>query len=136
MEAHQRSMSDTVNSRERDVNLLFMTADGETASFARELDALGVDVSGDQDDVNESAQEALWNYALSVETRTVVRVVLGIGGPTTFMEADVSKGEYSWERDGAVTFFDSWAVPQETSLADDSALVRLFDQYLETFDGQ
>jgi hypothetical protein len=103
-----------------------------SAPFVSELESVGVDV----DDVNDSATEAIDEYALSVDTRTVLTVTLAIGGPTVYMSADVERDQYgTWTRDSRVTFVDSWAVPSETGLSDDSYLVTLFDRYVETYDG-
>jgi len=101
-----------------------------SAPFVSELESAGVDV----DDVNDSATEAIDEYALSVDTRTVLTVTLAIGGPTVYMSADISRDQHgSWGRDSRVTFVDSWAVPSETGLSDDSYLVTLFDRYVETY---
>jgi hypothetical protein len=94
------------------------------------LESVGVDV----DDVLESAQQAIWEYALSAESRTVLDVTLAINGPTQWLSAPIERNQYgSWERVGRVEFHDSWAVPNETSLSDDTYLVTLFDQYVETY---
>jgi hypothetical protein len=94
------------------------------------LESVGVDV----DDVLESAQSAIDNYALEVSARTVLDVLLSYGGPTVRMSAPIERDQYgSWERTGTVEFVDSWAVPSETSLSDDSMLTTLFDRYVETY---
>lgn len=133
MEAHEHTMSDAVASRERDLDLLFLAAEGGlpgTDDGNESLSGLGVD----PDNVDESAQEALYNYALEVSTSTVLTVTLAVGGPTQYMSAEIDRDTHGcWVRETPVTFFDSWAVPQETRLANDSAMTRLFDQYVETY---
>ena len=50
---------------------------------------------------------------LSVERRTLVDVMLGIGGPTRYVRFHVYDGEpYRAE------YVDTWAVPDEVSLSD------------------
>jgi len=94
------------------------------------LESVGVDV----DDVLESSQQAIWNYALEVSSRTVLDVLLTYGGPTVRLSAPIERDQYgTFERTGPVVFSDSWAVPSETTLHDDTYLVTLFDQYVETY---
>lgn len=91
---------------------------------AGDLESLGVDAQ----DVEESARDALNSYALEASTSTVLTVTLAIGGPTQYLSATVERDQHGgWERTNSVTFFDSWAVPNETVLADDSPLVTFFD---------
>jgi len=127
MEAHEYPMSDAVTSRETDVMGMYYAADGK--GRPTNADELGIGV----DDMEESAREAIGNYALSVESRVVLRVVLGIGGPTQYMEAPISRGAHGWERDRAVTFVDSWACPDETVLNEESYLTRFFDEHVEFY---
>ncbi len=111
----------------------FETFHNEAAPSADDVAALesaGVDV----DDVLESAQQAIWEYALSAESRTVLDVTLAINGPTQWLSAPIERTQYgSWERVGPVEFLDSWAVPSETTLSDDTYLVTLFDQHVESY---
>lgn len=101
-----------------------------SAELLAALDAHGVDV----DDLQESADQAWNNYALSVETVRYVDVMLGIGGPTVYLRAQVVKGSYeSWERSSDVELHDSWAVPSMTTVPEDSCLTALFDRFIETY---
>ena len=52
--------------------------------------------------------------ALSVEHRTIVEVMLGIGGPTRFIRFHVSEGTPD-----RAEYVDTWAVPDEVPLSDD-----------------
>jgi hypothetical protein len=123
MQSHEHPMSEAIASREADVALLFAAANGEDVTAnGPTLDSLGVDV----ENVEESAAEALDAYALSVETLRFVDVVLGVGGPTVYLRAQV---DAEADRVGAVVLFDSWAVPQEVTLPDSSPLVDLFDRF-------
>jgi hypothetical protein len=111
--------------------------ESEDSTFAAPTDdmvSMLESVGADPDDMEESTMSAIDNYALSVETETVLRVQLSVGGPTVEMTAVISRDQYgSWSRDSRVTFYDSWAVPNETGLSDDSYLVTLFDRFVETY---
>lgn len=123
MEAHQHPMTASVDSHERNLSALYAAANGETTD-ATELESLGVD----SDDAEESARDALTGYALDADTSTILTVTLAINGPTQHLSAKVERTEHGgWERTGDVTYVDSWAVPTETVLADDSPLVTFFD---------
>lgn len=52
--------------------------------------------------------------ALSVEHRTTVEVMLGIGGPTRFIRFHVSGGTPD-----RAEYVDTWAVPDEVTLSED-----------------
>jgi hypothetical protein len=125
MKAHEHSMASAVTSHENNLSALYGAADGDAGDApATELEALGVDAG----DTEESARDALDSYALGASTSTVLTVTLAVGGPTQYLSATVERGEHGgWERTTNVTFFDSWAVPNETVLSDDSPLVKFFD---------
>ena len=55
--------------------------------------------------------------ALSVEHRTIVEVMLGIGGPTRFIRFHVSEG-----MPDRAEYVDTWAVPDEVPLSDDDMM--------------
>jgi hypothetical protein len=126
MEAHQHPMSASVASHEQNLFLLFAAANGDAKKpMSAELDALGVDA----DNAEDSARDALTEYALAAETSTILTVTLSIGGPTQYLSAPVERrSKYgAWARTGPVTYFDSWAVPEATELNPDSPLVEFFD---------
>lgn len=132
LQAHERHMSAVVASYEEDLQYLFSAADGElpgTDEGNDKLSMLGVDA----DDPGQSATDALNSYALSATITRTLTVSLALGGPTVLLSATVDGNEYGLERISSVTLFDSWAVPNETVLDDESALVRLFDEYVETY---
>jgi hypothetical protein len=125
MQAHEHAMAAAIMSHENNLTALYSAANGDADDTpATELEALGVDT----EDTEESARDALDSYALGASTSTVLTVTLAVGGPTQYLSATVERGEHGgWERTTNVTFFDSWAVPNETVLADDSPLVTFFD---------
>jgi hypothetical protein len=125
MQDHETTMSEAFTSREVDVMGLYYAIDGK--GVPTNADELGIDV----DDLEESARDALCSYALDVSTSTVLTVTLGVGGPTTYLSATIERVGHGWERQTAVSFFHSWAVPNETTLPDDSSLVRMFDEHVE-----
>lgn len=124
MEAHQHPMTASVASHERNLSVLFAAANGDGETPADELDALGVDA----DNAEDSARDALIDYALSSDTTTVLTVTLAVGGPTQRLHATVERNRHgTWERISPVFFADSWAVPESTELNPDSRLVQFFD---------
>jgi hypothetical protein len=127
MEPHEHTMTSAVDAHEYNLSVLFRAAAGD-ADDAFGLDMLGVDV----DNAEDSAREALDAYDLEASTSTILTVTLAVGGPTQTMSAKVVKEQYGWQRDSRVTFSDSWAVPSETELPDESPLVQLFDERVET----
>jgi hypothetical protein len=129
MDAHQHKMTTSVKSHEGNLRTLFAAANGDTTD-PDALDSLGVDV----DDPEESARDAINSYALEATTKTVLTVTLAIGGPTQQLSATVERGKYGWMLATTVVFFDSWAVPSEVQLPDDSPLVQLFIEHLDTLD--
>lgn len=140
MESHQHPMADSIASHERNLSLLF---DARSSGYEStheldvddELDALGVDV----DDIADSADEAIGNYALEVSTTVTLTVTLAIGGPTQYLSAPIEKHERGyWERTGPITYVDSWAVPSETTVpettvSDVTNLAAYFDSFVETY---
>lgn len=125
MQAHEHAMATAVTSHENNLSALYAAANGDAGDMpTAELESLGVDT----DDTEESARDALNSYALEASTSTVLTVTLAIGGPTQYLSATVERWVHGgWSRTNSVTFFDSWAVPNETVLADDSPLVTFFD---------
>lgn len=124
MKSHEHAMATAVTSHENNLSALYAAANGDAGDTpAGDLESLGVDT----DDTEESARDALNSYALEASTSTVLTVTLAVGGPTQYLSATVERGQHGWERAGDVTFFDSWAVPNETVLTDDSSLVTFFD---------
>lgn len=133
MQSHEHPMSESIKSREEDLNLLFDVAGSDGwEGQEEELDALGVNTV-DTESLSEGAYMAISAYPLEVSTSTVLTVTLAVGGPTQYLTANVSPLRHGgYTREGAVSFFDSWAVPQETVLPESSPLVQLFDTHAET----
>jgi hypothetical protein len=134
MEAHEYTLADSVNRRATGLGLLLAAVEGfedkPTASMLNALESHGVDV----DNMEESAQEALDNYALETSVQRVFRMILAVGGPTQWLSAPIERETYGWTRCAPVTFHDSWAVPQETFLPDESPLVALIDRAIEFYE--
>jgi hypothetical protein len=105
------------------------TVAGIAGSMLDALDRLGVDVSN----IRESAREAVDNYALEASVKRVFQLTLAVGGPTQWLSAPIERETYGWTRCAPVTFHDSWAVPQETFLPDESPLVALIDRAIEYY---
>jgi hypothetical protein len=141
MQSHEHAMQDSITSHERNLSLLIdarsvgIGADYELDSD--ELDSLGVDV----DNMFESADDAISNYALEVSVERILTVTLAIGGPTQYLSAPIAQVEGrsgAWERTGPITYHDSWAVPNETTVpettvSDVTNLAAFFDSYVETY---
>lgn len=141
MQSHEHTMQDSIASHERNLSLLFDARSSEYNDEVQldeqQLDALGVDV----DNVFESADDAINNYALEVSVERIFTVTLAIGGPTQYLSAPIAQVEGrsgSWERIGPITYVDSWAVPNETTVpettvSDVTNLAAFFDSYVETY---
>lgn len=139
MESHQHLMADSIASHEHNLSVLF---DARSSEFnpdvgldVKELDALGVDV----DNMVDSADDAINNYALEVSTTVTLTVTLAIGGPTQYLSAPIARDDRGyWERTGPITYVDSWAVPSETTVpettvSDVTNLAAFFDSFVETY---
>lgn len=142
MKSHEHPMSASIASHEHNLSLLFDARSSEYDGTATdlptvELESLGVDL----DDVADSADDAINNYALDVSVERILTVTLAIGGPTQYLSAPIAMAEGrsgTWERTGPITYFDSWAVPNlttvpETTVSDVTNLATFFDSYVETY---
>jgi hypothetical protein len=139
MESHQHPMADSIARHEHNLTVLY---DARSAEYnpdveldVEELDALGVDV----DDIAESADGVIGNYALDASTTVTLTVTLAIGGPTQYLSAPIEKHDRGyWERVGPITYVDSWAVPSETTVSETTVsdvtnLAAFFDSFVETY---
>lgn len=92
-----------------DVHLRAAGVDPSADEIPEDVDTLDIVLTDrDEDDLAESAREALQNYGLSLEVRTVVVWQFSTGGPGDQVEMDVSSGTYGYDVDGATYRFLDW----------------------------
>lgn len=80
----------------------------------------------------EEAHEELDNFALDVEVRTSLKILLMTGGPADWLEVPIQRAHYGWEIAGTVTYhYADWFDHAETAVDEDSALYRFAENAVE-----
>lgn len=139
MESTADYINTTYTSREAYAARLLALANGELTDpdsldpvedadeYQEALEALQGDDFMDED----AAQEALDQFPLAIDRKILVRVQLGFGGPSDWIDAECSAYDGSLGIDSATHYAVWGSDSKETRLSSSDALWKLAERYIE-----
>jgi len=79
--------------------------------------------------------EAIWEMPLAIDTKILVTITFGTGGPSDWIDAECSKDSYGTLGIDRATFHAVWgSSSKETCLDSSDALWQIAERYVESID--